>query len=217
MIENLDFNFISDFLDYIYLQTYNFEIWGIFGISRDQLGNGDPVIKETIPTLFSVAGFGILIGFFNSVFRKKIIDQRKMKMMINETKKWRKEKMDAIKSKDHEKIVELNKKTSYMNKISLETFQMNMKPMIFTFIPLMLIYYFILPQLFTNTVALSPISLNIFPGNFFHFTCIPEQVLDPNNICMKENSVYRWAWYFLSSVAFSGIIMRITRTSQGLI
>ena len=91
---------------------------------------------------------------------------------------------------------------------------MNMKPMMFTFVPLMLIYYFVLPQLFSNTVAISPISLDIFPGNFFHLTCTAEQAVDPNNICTEENSIYRWAWYFLSSIAFSGLIMRITRTSR---
>lgn len=213
MIENLYINFLNIFLDHNYIQTTFF---GIFGISRDQLGNGDPIIKGVIPTLFSVSGFGILISFFNSIIRKKIVDQKKIKKMMNESKEWRKQRMEAIKAKDNEKILELNKKSSYMNKISFDILQMNMKPMIFTFIPLILIYYFVLPQLFSNTVALSPISLDIFPGNFYHLTCTAEQALDPNNICNQENSVYRWAWYFLSSIAFSGIVTKITKTTLGL-
>jgi uncharacterized membrane protein (DUF106 family) len=28
--------------------------------------------------------------------------------------------------------------------------------------------------------------------------------------------LYLWAWYFLSSIAFSGIIMRLTKTSMDL-
>lgn len=210
MIENVDFNFLSIFLNNINFQSGNFIFWGIFGLSRDQLGTGDPIIKGIIPTLFGVAGFGIMIGFFNSFVRKRVVDQKKMKLMINETKEWKNEKMNASKNKDREKILELNKKTIYMNKISLEIMQMNMKPMIFTFVPLILIYYFVLPDLFSNIVALSPISLDIFPGNFFHLTCTADQAIDPNNICTEENSVYRWAWYFLSSIAFSGIITKIT-------
>jgi uncharacterized membrane protein (DUF106 family) len=27
--------------------------------------------------------------------------------------------------------------------------------------------------------------------------------------------LYLWAWYFLSSIAFSGIIMRLTKTTMG--
>jgi uncharacterized membrane protein (DUF106 family) len=214
LIENFDFNFLTFFLNNINLQANNVVIWGIFGFSRDQLGNGDPIIKGIVPSLFGVAGFGILVGIFNSLVRKKVVDQKKMKMLIKETKEWKNQKINALKNKDNEKILELNKKTSYMNKMSLEIMQMNMKPMMFTFVPLMLIYYFVLPQLFSNTVAISPISLDIFPGNFFHLTCTAEQAVDPNNICTEENSIYRWAWYFLSSIAFSGLIMRITRTSR---
>ena len=213
MIENIDINFLSIFLDYNFLQTNAVKI---FGFSKDQVGEGFPIIKGVIPTLFLVAAFGILISFFNYVIRQKVVDQKKMKQMMNETNEWRKERMNAMRSKDNEKIIELNKKSCYMNKISLDMMQMNMKPMIFTFIPLILINYFLLPHLFSNTVALSPISLNIFPGNFFHITCTSEQAIDLNNICTQENSVYRWAWYFLSSIAFSGIIMRITKISIGL-
>jgi uncharacterized membrane protein (DUF106 family) len=28
--------------------------------------------------------------------------------------------------------------------------------------------------------------------------------------------VYFWAWYFLASIAFSGIIMRVTKTTMDL-
>lgn len=216
MIENFDFNFLSIFFNYYYLQTNGSGLLGIFGIDINQFVNEEPVIKGMIPTLFLVSGFGISINFFNSIIRKKVVDQRKMKFLMEETKKWKNQKIKAVKSKDHEKILELNKKSSYINKISLEMMQMNMKPMIFTIIPVMLVFYLILPQLFGNIVALSPISLNIFPGNFFHLTCTAQQAIDLNNICTQENSVYRWAWYFLSSIAFSGIIMKITKTSMGL-
>jgi len=216
LIENFDFNFLSIFFNYFYLQTNGSGLLSIFGINVNQFVSGEPAIKGMIPTLFLVSGFGISINFFNSIIRRKVVDQRKMKFLMEETKEWKNQKIKAVKSKDQEKILELNKKSSYINKISLEIMQMNMKPMIFTIIPVILVFYFILPQLFANIVALSPISLNVFPGNFFHLTCTAEQAIDPNNFCTQENSVYRWAWYFLSSIAFSGIIMKITKTSIGL-
>jgi len=216
MIENLDVNFFNLFLESIYLQGDESGIFEIFSSARGSLGSDDPIVKGIIPTLFAVTGFGIILNLFNSIIRKKVIDQTKLKRIMTETKSWQKERISAMRSKDQEKIMELNQKSSYMNKMSMEMMQMNMKPMIFTFVPMILIFYLVLPYLFTYTVALSPVSLNIFPGNFFHLTCSAEQVIDPENVCTQENALYLWAWYFLSSIAFSGIIMKITKTSMSI-
>lgn len=135
---------------------------------------------------------------------------------MKETRAWQKERMSAMRSKDQAKIDQLNKKSAYMNKMSMEMMQMNMRPMMITFVPLILIFYLVLPQLFSYTVALSPIPLNVIPGDFFHLTCTAEQALDPDNICLQENALYLWAWYFLSSIAFSGIIMKLTKTTMGV-
>jgi len=216
MIEFFDTNFLFLFLDSIFLQADNGGIFAVFSNGRGSLGSDDPIVTGLIPTLFAVTGFGIMLNFFNSVIRRKVVDQTKLNRIMKETKTWQKERMSAFRSKDQEKILELNKKSSYMNRMSMEMMQMNMKPMIFTFIPLILIFYFVLPELFTYTVALSPVSLNILPGNFFHLTCTAEQASDPANVCTHENALYLWAWYFLSSISFSGIIMKVTKTSIGL-
>ncbi len=91
---------------------------------------------------------------------------------------------------------------------------MNMRPMMITIIPLLLIFYFVLPEVFSYTVAISPVSLNVIPGDFFQLTCTPEKV--DGEICIQENELYFWAWYFLSSVAFSGMIMKLTKTTMDL-
>ena len=121
-----------------------------------------------------------------------------------------------MRSKDQARTTELNKKSAYMNKMSMEMMQMNMRPMMITFEPLILIFYLVLPQLFSHTVALSPISLNVILGDFFHLTCTAEQAADPNNVCAQENTLHLRVWYFLSSIAFSDIIMKLTKTSMDL-
>jgi uncharacterized membrane protein (DUF106 family) len=216
MIDFFDLSNLSFFINSVFLQGNDGGLFAIFANGRGSLGSEDPIVKGIIPTLFAVAGFGIMLNFINSIIRRKVVDQTKLNRIMKETKGWQKERMSAMRSRDQEKITELNKKSSYMNKMSMEMMQMNMKPMMFTFIPLILIFYLVLPQLFTYTVAMSPVSLNIFPGNFFHLTCTAEQALDPNNICPQENAVYLWAWYFLSSISFSGIIMKITKSTMGL-
>jgi len=202
------------FLNSIFLQEGG--MFDFLGGGHGALGSDDPIIKGLILSAFCVAGFGIILNVFNAAVRKKMVDQTKLKRIMKETRAWQKERMAAMRSKDQAKINELSKKSSYMNKMSMEMMQMNMRPMMITFVPLILIFYLVLPVLFSHIVALSPISLNIIPGDFFHLTCTAEQAADIENICTKENALYLWAWYFLSSIAFSGIIMKLTKTSMDL-
>ena len=207
----MDFNFILLFIESIPLQ------FDFLGGEKGALGSDDPIVKGMILSMFAVSGFGILLNLFNSGVRKKMVDQTKLKRIMKETRGWQKERMAAMRAKDQARTAELNKKSSYMNKMSMEMMQMNMRPMMITFVPLILIFYLVLPQLFSYTVAISPIPLNVIPGDFFQLTCTAEQALDESHVCFgKENALYLWAWYFLSSIAFSGIIMRLTKTSMDL-
>ena len=188
----------------------------LFGISQGPLGSADPIVKGIIPSMFGILGFALLLNLFNAGVRKKLVDQVKLKRIMKETRAWQKERMAAFRAKDTAKQAELNKKSAYMNKMNMEMMQMNMRPMMITFVPLILIFYFVLPPLFSYTVALSPIPLNVIPGDFFQLTCTAAQAVDSEHVCPKENAIYFWAWYFLSSIAFSGIIMKVTKTSMGL-
>lgn len=201
------------FLDSIFLEGGMFDF---IGGGHAALGSDDPIVKGVILTALCVTGFGILLNLFNAAVRKKMVDQTKLKRIMKETRAWQKERMAAMRSKDQAKISELSKKSSYMNKMSMEMMQMNMRPMMITFVPLILIFYLVLPVLFSHIVALSPISLNVIPGDFFQLTCTAAQAADPEHVCTEENALYLWAWYFLSSIAFSGMIMKLTKTSMDL-
>ncbi len=206
----MDLGFVFLFLDSAFLQ---FEF---FTEQRGALGSDDPIVKGLIVSMFAVSGFGILLNIFNSAVRKKMVDQTKLKRIMKETRSWQKERMAAMRSKDQTRINELSKKSSYMNKMSMEMMQMNMRPMMITFVPLILIFYLVLPQLFSYTVAISPIPLNVIPGDWLQLTCTAEQAADPEHVCTAENALFLWAWYFLSSIAFSGIVMKLTKTSMDL-
>jgi len=206
----IEIYFIFNFLESVFLQG---DFFG--GITdRTALGSADPIIKGMIPQAIAMIGFAILLNLFNSGVRRKLVDQVKLKRIMKETKSFQKERMAAMRAKDDEKTAQLNKKSSYMNKMSMEMMQMNMRPMMITIILLLLIFYFVLPEVFSYTVAISPVSLNVIPGDFFQLTCSPEKV--DGEICMQENELYFWAWYFLSSIAFSGMIMKLTKTTMDL-
>ena len=205
----MEFNFILNFIDAIFLQM------DFFGMREGPLGTDDPMVKGVIASMFAVAGFGILLNLLNSGIRRKMVDQVKWRRITKEVRAWQKERMAAFRSKDNERIASLNKKSSYMNKMNMEMMQMNLRPMMITIIPLMLIFYFVLPQLFSYTVAVSPIPLNVIPGDWFELTCTALKV-EETSYCQDENGIYLWAWYFLSSIAFSGIIMKLTKTQMDL-
>jgi len=210
----IEFNFILNFLDLVFLQG---DLLGIRG--EGPLGTADPLVKGMLPSVFAVIGFSIMLNLFNAGVRKKLVDSVKMKRIMKETKTYQKARMAAFKAKDQPKIDELSKKSTYMNKMSMEMMQMNMKPMMITIIPLLLIFYFLMPTLFSYTVAISPIPLNVIPADFFELTCTAEKMardaaagLGP--YCNAENEIFLWAWYFLTAIAFSGTIMKLTKTSM---
>lgn len=199
---------ILQFLESIFLQG------DFLGLNQGPLGSADPLVKDTIPAMFGIVGFAILLNLFNAVIRRKLVDQEKLQRIMKETRAWQKERMTAFRAKDPEKQAELAKKSAYMSRLNQELMQMNMRPMMITFVPLILIFYFVLPPLFSYTVAISPVSLNVIPGDFFQLTCTTEKI--DGKICHNINDVYFWAWYFLGSIAFSGMIMKLTRTSMDL-
>ena len=205
----MEFNLILNFIDAVFLQM------DFFGMREGPLGSDDPMVKGVLASMFAVAGFGILLNLLNSGIRRKMVDQVKWRRITKEVRAWQKERMAAFRSKDNERIASLNKKSSYMNKMNMEMMQMNIRPMMITIIPLMLIFYFVLPQLFSYTVAVSPIPLNVIPGDWFELTCTALKV-EETSYCQDENGIYLWAWYFLSSIAFSGLIMKLTKTQMDL-
>ena len=205
----MEFIAILNFIDAVFLQM------DFFGMREGPLGTDDPMVKGVLASMFAVTAFGILLNLLNSGIRRKMVDQVKWRRITKEVRSWQKERMAAFRSKDNERIASLNKKSSYMNKMNMEMMQMNIRPMMITIIPLMLIFYFVLPQLFSYTVAVSPIPLNVIPGDWFELTCTAIKV-EETTYCQEENGIYLWAWYFLSSIAFSGLIMKLTKTQMDL-
>ena len=205
----MEFNIILNFIDVLFLQM------DMFGMREGPLGSADPMIKGMIPGFFGIVGFAILLNLFNSGIRRKMVDQIKFKRITKEVRAWQKERMAAFRSKDQEKIAKANKKSAYMNKMNMEMMQMNIRPMMITIIPLLLIFYFVLPVLFSYTVGISPVPLNVIPGDWFELTCTAAKVADAQ-YCGQENEIYLWAMYFLASIAFSGIIMKLTKTQMDL-
>ena len=81
----MEFNFILNFIDAVFLQM------DFFGTREGPLGSDDPMIKGVILSMLAVAGFGIALNLINSSIRKKMVDQVKQRRITKEVRAWQKE------------------------------------------------------------------------------------------------------------------------------
>jgi uncharacterized membrane protein (DUF106 family) len=242
-----------------------------------------PYVENMISAAMLITLVAIALQFLYAALRRKMTDLGKMRRIMKETTEWRKDYMDAMRKQDKERIDKLKKKQQYVNKMQMEMMQMNFKPMIAFMIPMLMIWWTVLPAVFGNTVAVSPISLNIL-GDLIPITCTTQmieqdvekittdletkvkelqatgigargdqvialaneakelsasknylgardKILEAYNIlnsgleekvtervprCAAENEVLLWAWYAVASIAFSGIVIRITKTGTDM-
>lgn len=239
-------------------------------------GSAHPYVTDMLTSAILVSIIAVALQFLYAFLRLKLTDLQKLKRAMKEVNEWRREYMDAIRKQDKNRIEKLREKQEYMNRLNMEVMRMNFKPMMVFMVPMLIIWWVILPQVFGHTVAVSPISLNIL-GDLMPITCTKSLIVkDVNSIsdeliskadeikdqgikdsvvylakqakeqanegkyidakksileayrtlnssiekpinervpsCTAENEVLLWAWYAIASIAFSGIVMKITRT-----
>src|SRR4030095_6758122 len=92
-----------------------------------------------------------------AMLRKKTTDVGKMTKVMKETNEWRKQYTEAIRKQDKVRMEELKKKQAYVNKMTMEMQQQQMRPMLIYMMPSFLLWIFVFPSIFGATVALSPI------------------------------------------------------------
>jgi uncharacterized membrane protein (DUF106 family) len=156
------------------------------------------------------------MNFAFALLRKKTTDIEKMNKVMKETNEWRKQYTDAIKKQDKVRVAELKKKQAYVNKMAMEMQQQQMRPMLIYMAPSFMVWIFVFPAIFGQTVALSPIEIPWIMCNEQNVetdTQIDENG-EPKGSCSISGEVYLWGWFLITSFAFSGIISKITRTSM---
>jgi uncharacterized membrane protein (DUF106 family) len=158
------------------------------------------------------------LNFAFSMLRKKTTDIQKMNAVMKETTEWRKQYMAAVKKQDKPRIEELRKKQAYVNKMSMELQQQQMRPMLIYMIPSFLLWIFVFPTVFGQIVAVSPLIIpwimcndeNVHNDNL----PLPTDPSQHKGPCRIPGQVYLWGWFLIVNFAFSGIISKVTKTSM---
>jgi uncharacterized membrane protein (DUF106 family) len=175
-----------------------------------------PIFPDMVSAMIVSALIAIGMNCAFAMLRKKTTDIGKMSKVMKETNEWRKQYTDAIRKQDKVRVEELKKKQAYVNKMTMEMQQQQMRPMLIYMMPSFLIWIFVFPSIFGATTALSPIHIPFI-------MCSEENVnLDqqvdksgqPKGACSVPGEVFLWGWFLITSFAFSGIISKITGTSM---
>ena len=175
-----------------------------------------PLFPDMVSAMIVSALIAIGMNYAFAILRKKTTDVGKMSKVMKETNEWRKQYTEAIRKQDKVRVQELKKKQAYVNKMTMEMQQQQMRPMLIYMMPSFLLWIFVFPSIFGATTAVSPIHIP-------WIMCSDENVkLDqqvdesgqPRGACSVQGEVFLWGWFLITSFAFSGIISKITGTSM---
>jgi uncharacterized membrane protein (DUF106 family) len=175
-----------------------------------------PLFPDMLTAMIVAALIAIGMNYAFALLRKKTTDIEKMNKVMKETNEWRKQYTDAIKKQDKHRVAELKKKQAYVNKMAMEMQQQQMRPMLIYMAPSFMLWIFIFPAIFGQTVALSPIEIPWIMCNEQNVktdTQLDENG-EPKGSCSVRGEVFLWGWFLITSFAFSGIISKVTQTSM---
>jgi uncharacterized membrane protein (DUF106 family) len=175
-----------------------------------------PIFPDMVSAMIVSALITIGMNCAFAMLRKKTTDMGKMTKVMKETNEWRKQYTEAIRKQDKVRVEELKKKQAYVNKMTMEMQQQQMRPMLIYMMPSFLLWIFVFPSIFGATTALSPIHIPFITCNDHNVSL--DQQLDksgqPKGACSVPGEVFLWGWFLITSFAFSGIISKITGTSM---
>jgi uncharacterized membrane protein (DUF106 family) len=175
-----------------------------------------PIFPDMVSAMIVSALISIGMNCAFAMLRKKTTDMGKMTKVMKETSEWRKQYTDAIRKQDKVRVEELKKKQAYVNKMTMEMQQQQMRPMLIYMMPSFLLWIFVFPSIFGATTALSPIHIPFIMCSDQNVNL--DQQVDksgqPKGACSVPGEVFLWGWFLITSFAFSGIISKITGTSM---
>jgi uncharacterized membrane protein (DUF106 family) len=174
-----------------------------------------PLFPDMVSAMVVLAIISIGLNFAFAILRKKTTDIEKMNKIMKETNEWRKQYTDAIRKQDKVRVEALKKKQAYVNKMTMEIQQQQMRPMLIYMMPSFMLWIFVFPSIFGATAAVSPIHIPFITCNEENVKIDTQQDQngEPRGACSVPGEVFLWGWFLITSFAFSGVIAKLTKTS----
>lgn len=175
-----------------------------------------PLFPDMVSAMIVSALISIGMNYAFALLRKRTTDIDKMSRVMKETNEWRKQYTEAIRKQDKIRVEELKKKQAYVNKMTMEMQQQQMRPMLIYMMPSFLLWIFVFPSVFGATTAISPIQIPwlMCSDDNVKLDQQVDQTGQVKGACSVPGEVFLWGWFLITSFAFSGIISKITGTSM---
>lgn len=160
-----------------------------------QLSN---LTQPPIATLL-IAGLAMVVNILSSLVRKRFTDIERTKRIQKEIREFNTELRKAVMSKDKAKEERLRKKQKKMNEMQMKIMSENLRTSMYFMIPFFGIWWLLIGFFgYETIIAFSPTALPLLGGG---------------GIVFSTDLNFFW-WYFISSIAFSGVIMKLLGTSM---
>ncbi len=181
---------------------------GIFG-ALDSLFN--PFI-QTVGPMLAIMIIAIVIAFVITVANKYLVDQDRLQYLQGEMKEYQQEMMEARKSNDSKALEKIQKKQAEFMDIQKEMMTNSFKPMIVTFIPILLVFWWISANPLLNKFYLE------LPALVYYLLLVPlfHMIYHPSEWVPAGIMAIEWlGWYILCSFAFSLIFRKLMGLKSG--
>jgi uncharacterized membrane protein (DUF106 family) len=153
--------------------------------------------QPPIATLL-IAGLAVLVNVITNLVRKRFTDIEQTKRVQREVREFNAELRQAVMSKDKSKEEKLRKRQKKMNEMQMKMMSQNMRSSMYFMIPFFGVWWILIGFFgYETIVAFAPTALPLLYGA---------------GIVFNDQLNFFW-WYFISSLAFSGVITKLLGTS----
>lgn len=172
----------------------------------------DPLINAVGP-IQAVLVIAIIIAFITTLATKLLVDQDRLVYLQKEMKEFNQEMMQARKTNDPKALEKVQKKQMEFMSLQKEMMFMSFKPMIVTWIPVLILFYWMLQSQLSHVIVNLPaFAYYVLLVPLWHAIPLAYFQATPGTPLM---SITWLGWYFLCSFGFSQIFRKLMGVKTG--
>jgi uncharacterized membrane protein (DUF106 family) len=171
----------------------------------------EPFVNALGPVL-AILVIAMIVAFITTLAQKLLVNQDRLLFLQKEMKEFNQEMMQARKSNDPKAMEKMQKKQMEFMSLQKEMMFMSFKPMIVTWVPILLIYYWVFQsQLLNQTVVNLPqVAYYVLLVPLWH--ALPISYV---HVALGPYSISWLGWYFLCSIGLSQVFRKLMEVKTG--
>jgi uncharacterized membrane protein (DUF106 family) len=150
-----------------------------------------------------IISISIFVSIFSAVATRKLTDYEKLTRYSREVKEFKSIELKALKSRNKKLLRFVNKNKLKFNKIQNELLLLKIKPQLFLFVPIVIVFFLMSGYFGANDVVVAVLPYNLF--EIFIQTEIPSYMV----IHFQYFIPNFWSWYFMVNFIIRGFIQKI--------